>query len=207
MNKIILLAALAFNLSTSAYAASNLISNGGFESYSTSGLVGGHNFYTADAGSNAIDGWTIGGTSVDLIFGGSYGAVTGTSIDMLGSPGPGSLSQIFDTIAGQTYILTFDLSANTGSDNTPAAKALYVSLNDAQVAAYTGTSTITSESLSFTATSEHTTLSFASGPTGGSGAVLDNVAVAAVPEPETYAMLMAGIGLLGFMGRGKKRSA
>ena len=34
---------------------------------------------------------------------------------------------------------------------------------------------------------------------------IDNVTVAAVPEPETYAMLLAGLGLLGFVAR--RRSA
>ncbi len=33
---------------------------------------------------------------------------------------------------------------------------------------------------------------------------LDNVTVAAVPEPETYVMMLAGLGLMGFMVRRKK---
>ncbi|SFE72549.1 PEP-CTERM sorting domain-containing protein [Nitrosomonas sp. Nm166] len=36
------------------------------------------------------------------------------------------------------------------------------------------------------------------------GAVLDNVSVVAVPEPETYAMLLAGLGLLGFTALRRK---
>ncbi|MET3130923.1 hypothetical protein AAKU55_001181 [Oxalobacteraceae bacterium GrIS 1.11] len=32
---------------------------------------------------------------------------------------------------------------------------------------------------------------------------MDNLQIAAVPEPETYAMLLAGLGLLGFMARRK----
>jgi hypothetical protein len=34
---------------------------------------------------------------------------------------------------------------------------------------------------------------------------LDNVSVSAVPEPETYAMLMAGLGMLGFMSRRRQQ--
>lgn len=35
----------------------------------------------------------------------------------------------------------------------------------------------------------------------------DNLVYAPVPEPETYAMLLAGLGLLGFMARRRKESA
>lgn len=43
------------------------------------------------------------------------------------------------------------------------------------------------------------------GANGGSYAASLNVA--AVPEPETYAMLAAGLGLIGFMGRRKQKKA
>ena len=36
------------------------------------------------------------------------------------------------------------------------------------------------------------------------GSILANVDVAAVPEPETYAMLLAGLGLIGFSARRRK---
>ena len=35
---------------------------------------------------------------------------------------------------------------------------------------------------------------------------LNNVSIAAVPEPETYAMMMAGLGLVGFMARRRKQN-
>ena len=37
-------------------------------------------------------------------------------------------------------------------------------------------------------------------------AILDNVRIAAIPEPETYAMMLAGLGLLGFIARRRKQS-
>ena len=40
----------------------------------------------------------------------------------------------------------------------------------------------------------------------GVGEKLGNMSIAAVPEPETYAMMVAGLGLLGLMVRRKKQS-
>jgi hypothetical protein len=44
----------------------------------------------------------------------------------------------------------------------------------------------------------------ANGPQGGlyNGAI----SVAAVPEPETYAMLLAGLGVMGFIARRRNKS-
>ncbi len=63
----------------------------------------------------------------------------------------------------------------------------------------------TSKSLTFT-TSGNAVLSFAGQTTeGDSTAFIDNISVtAAVPEPETYAMLLAGLGLMGFIARRRK---
>jgi phospholipase/lecithinase/hemolysin len=44
-------------------------------------------------------------------------------------------------------------------------------------------------------------------PTAAGHAILGNAMVAAIPEPETYAMLLAGLGLLGFMARRRQRKA
>ena len=42
-------------------------------------------------------------------------------------------------------------------------------------------------------------------PTGGQYSILDNVSIAqAVPEPETYALMLAGLGLVGFVARRRK---
>lgn len=45
-------------------------------------------------------------------------------------------------------------------------------------------------------------------PTFSNSLTVDNVTVAAVvPEPETYAMMLAGLGALGFMSRRRKGAA
>ena len=187
MRKVIFVAFLAIPLFASA-TVTNLIQNGDFETYAPS-FSG---FSTVVAGSTALTDWTVGGTSIDVIKG-SYGAVTGNSIDMLGTPGPGSLSQTFATVSGQTYWLNFDLSANQVSGDS---KALTVNFGNT-VGNFVGNgATVTPETLMFTANSALSTVSFASANSGYSGAVIDNVVVSAVPEPETYAMLLAGLGLV-----------
>ena len=40
--------------------------------------------------------------------------------------------------------------------------------------------------------------------TSGYDIGLDNVSVTAVPEPETYALFIAGLGLMGFVARRRK---
>jgi choice-of-anchor C domain-containing protein len=192
MRKLILAAALATPFFAFA-APANLVTNGDFEAFTGGSFSG---FTTVSVGQTTLTGWTVGGASIDVI-NGNYGAISGNSIDMLGTPGPGSLSQSFSTIVGQAYKLSFDLSANMGGDNTPDKKALNVSFNDGAATTFTGTSTHASYYLDFVASTASTKLLFTSATSGYSGAVLDNVAVAAVPEPETYAMLLAGIGLIG----------
>jgi hypothetical protein len=44
------------------------------------------------------------------------------------------------------------------------------------------------------------------GAINGNSEWITGVAVAAVPEPETYAMFLAGLGLLGFTARKRKNT-
>lgn len=191
------LLAAAVSLAAFGAQANELVTNGSFESITGSNPVGGYR--VVNAGATDISGWTVGGTSVDII-NGAYGAISGNSIDMLGSPGPGSLSQTLSTVVGQTYVLSFDVSYNGGS-----YKDIGVSPAGGAQTFFTGASPFNHYTLQYTATSASTQLAFFS--TGGanySGAVLDNVSVAAVPEPETYAMLLAGLGLMGGIARRRR---
>ncbi len=61
------------------------------------------------------------------------------------------------------------------------------------------------ESFNFQASGGLTTLRFWNDQDANTHfAMLDNVSVTAVPEPETYAMMLAGLGALGFMARRRK---
>jgi choice-of-anchor C domain-containing protein len=191
------LLAAAISLTAFGAQANELVTNGSFESITGSNPVG--TYRKVNAGETDIVGWTVGGTSVDII-NSAYGAISGNSIDMLGSPGPGSLSQMLSTVVGQTYVLSFDLSYNGGT-----YKDIGVSLAGGAQTFFTGGSPFNHHTLQYTATSASTQLAFFStGDANYSGAVLDNVSVAAVPEPETYAMLLAGLGLMGGIARRRR---
>jgi len=178
-----------------------LITNGDFESYS--GGVFTNGFRTVNHGSSDLVGWTVGGNSVDVV-NGAYGAFTGNGIDILGSPGPGSLSQSFSSLVGQAYVLSFDLSRNGSS-----APNINVSFDGGAATQFLGGTSLAPAhyTMSYVATGASTSLAFSSIAGGSSGAVLDNVSVTAVPEPETYAMLLAGLGLVGWARRRQAKSA
>jgi choice-of-anchor C domain-containing protein len=191
-------------LAGAAQASSNLVTNGSFEAGSPQPGNGG--FATLGAGSTAMAGWTVTGDSVDWI-NGYWQASDGThSVDLNGL-GVGGVSQTITTVAGQTYLLTFDLSGNP--DSAIATRTLQVTAGDASdpfAFAMGGNSHGAmgwlGQSLTFKALSNSTTINFAS--TSGDnccwGPVLDNVSVSAmggVPEPATWALMLGGFSLAG----------
>lgn len=201
IKKLAAIAALAA-LAPLAHASSELIVNGGFES-AANAFSG--NFVTLGSG---LDGWTINAGTVDLIHsywqpaGGSY------SLDLNGGSA-GTISQSFATTVGGTYNVSFSLAGNHdgGGDKT-----ITVGVTDPHSFSFALAGSSRSamgwqtESFSFVATSALSTLTFAGNPANTYyGAALDNVSVtAAVPEPETYAMLLAGLGLVGAIARRRR---
>ena len=187
-------------LTPAAHASVELIHNGGFES--AGGFSGG--FETIGSG---LDGWTIGGT-VDLIntywtpASGSY------SLDLNGG-GAGSIWQSFATVVGRTYNVSFSLAGNPegGGDKffyaSVTAPVAFTFEIDGKTLANMGW---VRKSFSFVATSGTSTLSFVGDPYHSYyGAALDDISViAAVPEPATYGMLLAGLGMVGCWARRRK---
>lgn len=187
-------------LGPAAHASVELIHNGGFES--AGGFSGG--FETIGSG---LDGWTIGGT-VDLI--NTYWAPASGSYSLdLNGGGAGSISQSFATVVGQTYNVSFSLAGNPvgGGDKylsagVTAPHAYVVDINGKTLANMGWVR----QSFSFVATSGTSTLSFVGDPYNSYyGAALDDVSVvAAVPEPGTYGMLLAGLAMVGGLARRRK---
>jgi hypothetical protein len=137
----------------------------------------------------------------------------GGSVDLDGNS-VGAISQTFLGLAAGTYKVTFALSGNP--DGLPADKALEVSVNGLQAKDYgftsplggnTGIITYVPESYTFTWLGGNATLKFASLNAGDPfGAVIGDVAMSAVPEASTWAMMILGFAGVGFMAYRRKSS-
>ncbi|MEM9540272.1 MAG: choice-of-anchor C family protein [Cyanobacteria bacterium P01_E01_bin.42] len=169
---------------------SNLIANGGLES----GVNPGSSFKRFRIGYAGIDNWTIIGGTVDYI-GGTWQPSEGSrSLDLDGAEGSaGGIEQTFDTVPGQKYKVTFDLSGNY--IKRPAIKMMKVSAaGDSAEFTFDGTSNSKTDmgwqpqTWSFKATDSTTTLTLLSLNGSGFGAAVDNIAVTAIcskpPEPK-----------------------
>ena len=219
--KLLSAAAVASCLGMSA-AYANLIVDGGFETpignqfYVSYGAnhgspYGGTSFYSGSP-------WIINpSTSVDLVntqIGWGAAAFEGSQVlDLVGFGSFGEISQQFQTVLGQKYTLAFAFGNNPGSTSQAAADvSVFSGGNLLLTSVFHNTSaygnlhwdTFTRE---FTGTGQIATLTFSNTTGGGNGGILlDDVNVAAVPEPATWAMMILGFLGIGFIGYRRKFS-
>ena len=208
--KIAALAALA--TAGTANAATELVVNGSFENNVIS---------SSWAALSSVTGWTSsasGNSAFEIQKGATQGgqggfnpvAAAGTQYLELNAASLTSVSQSIATTAGGTYALSF---AYSGRPDTPGGASSLMNV-------YWGSTLLTPTALigntsgvwqtysqNVSALGSSTLLRFESiGPVSAPtyGSYLDNVSVmTAVPEPESYAMMLLGLGLLGFMARRK----
>ena len=174
------------SLVLSAPAHTLSFENGSFEQ-GVSNTGSGFTLYGGD--STSLPGWTVTGNSVDYL---NYYWVASNgskSLDLDGSLGEsGGVTQTFDTIAGKSYQVNFDLAGNPGGE--PTVKTLAVTApNFSQNYSFdvTGHSFSsmgwTTKSFIFTASGSSSTLGFTSTTGSGYGPALDNVTVTQTNVP------------------------
>ena len=226
MKPTLLALALAATLSASVAHASVPVANlidttygigaGSFElGVFTPRGAGSDNFQSLSGSATTMIGWTVGGVGVDWLSKPNYGASDGAHSVDLGwyTGGGGSVSINLPTLQGATYALSFEAAAvwptystytNTGTVSAGSLTANFAPAFSAENAF--ASQVFYTQNYQFIANSSNTVLTIAAATAGTSyGPVIDDVRVsfvsAPVPEPETYALMLAGLGLVGFAAR------
>lgn len=179
----LIIALLATAAAVPALAASNIVTNGSFETGNFSGWT-----QFGDTGFTGVAGYFLTNPSD-----GSYQSYFGP----VGSTG--GIVQSLSTVAGGTYEISFDMRADAGGQLFEASfgSATLLSGSFSSGVGYT------TYNYTVQATGASTDLRFATQHLP-SYYQLDNVivsSVASVPEPGTWAMLIAGFGMVGFASR------
>lgn len=233
LSSVALAASMALAIGTSAQAATNLLTNGSFETGPSANAQFGNGF-----GGQTVTGWN-GGDGYQIYFvGGTQNTTSATSqyatgleyfhpsFDTLSPDGgnfvaldgdstvAGSITQLVNGLEiGKVYTLTFDWAAgqliNRHGATTEQLQVTFggqtqtTNILSVPDAGFSGWNTVT---MNFTAGAASQTLTFLSlGTPDGLPpmAALDGVSLT-VPEPATWAMMLIGFGGLGAMIRRRR---
>ncbi|WAC72965.1 DUF642 domain-containing protein [Roseateles sp. SL47] len=202
MKRLIAATLIALPLAGFAATDDNLLVNGSFESNVL------RNGTWANFGS--IDGWTVGNKGVEVRDNISGSALDGQNFVELDSTGNSSISQSFATVAGYTYELSFSY-ANRPDNRGAASNGISWSVGSLSGTVGQNTSTSwATYTTTFVGTGDVMTLSFAGiGRSDSYGTSLDNVSVSVistVPEPQSYALMLAGLGTVTLLSRRRRRN-
>ena len=156
-----------------------------------------------------VGGWTVGDGTVDMVGTGFFEFYPGHGnyVDLDGSTGnAGVFSKELSLTGGVTYTASFLLGGSTRGDSNLVDVGFGSSL-----ASFTLLSAdpLGARSIAFTpGSSGNYSLSFANAGGDNLGAILDDVVVStpAIPEPETYALMLAGLGAVGFVARRRRKT-
>jgi len=208
MNKKILAALVAASAALSmggAAQAANLVVNGSFEDPGFALPMGSYCYLGGPYDCGSVNGWT-GGFPLMLSNSGPWGNPnTPDGNVLIGIQGTSFIQQTLNLAPG-TYKLSW-MDAGRGNYGGPTETyQVSVGGNVMSVESVNYGAGWTAKSLTFSATGA-TTLSFAGQTNYDATAFIDKVEVNAVPEPQTYAMLLGGLGLVGWAARRRARAA
>jgi hypothetical protein len=185
--------------SASVFAASPSLSNGSFESNS----VGGGYAY-----GNVAAGWSFTGGSGVSSNHTAWGGTTSSGSHFAFLQNTARIAQSFVSTSAFNYTFFFDNALRALYD---VGQTVVVQLDGNQIGTFTPTTSWSSVSVSAlnVGAGSHTLAFLGTNPTHASdtSAFIDNVSmsVSPVPEPETYALTLAGLGLLGSFARRRKQ--
>ncbi len=158
-----------------------------------------------------LTGWTWQGP-VQLISG-SPGMTAGTVIAGANSVligGSGQLSQSFEAIVGNTYNISMQHRTGAAGVSEMMLVSLGIGSSDMAPLQQFNTSsngTVLTQGISWTAKSTGLATFSIQGAGQNPGGVIDNILVnspvSAVPEPTALALMLVGLGIVGFMSRGR----
>ncbi|MYM87481.1 PEPxxWA-CTERM sorting domain-containing protein [Rugamonas sp. FT82W] len=192
-------ALVALLSSGSAFAAPvELVVNGSFEAN--------HQAAGTWANYNNLTGWTGGEHGIELRNNVAGVAADGVNFVELDTNKNSSMTQSVQTVLGQHYTLTFQFENRPGV--AISSQGLSVDWGGAEIAHVNNSLNGTWETRTYSLIGDGSAMKLkfiATGTSDSYGTSLDNVSLTtAVPEPETYAMLLAGLGLVGVAARRRK---
>lgn len=211
-------AALALVLGVTAGTAAaspNLVVNGSFEDISANPGVQqlANNTWQVF---NSLPGWTtFSGAGIEVrrnVAGVAQDGVQFVELDSHGANPNSTMQQMLSTVSGQSYTLSFWYSPRPNTANFPATtNNIAVLWNGSTLLPTLGGTNNTGShhwqqySYSVIGTGTDSLRFAAFGAQDTYGGSLDNISVTAVPEPETYALLLAGLGFMGGVARRRKQ--
>ncbi len=172
----------------------NLINNGSFEANAV-----GNGSYTIVS---SVAGWTVGPNGLEIRNNVAGSAFSGGNYVELDTTGNSWISQTLNTVMGATYTLSFSY-ANRPDFRSVASNGIDWSIGSLNgLVGNNATTTWQTYTTTFTGTGSPMTLRFAAaGLSDSYGTSLDNISVSAVPEPQSLALLLAGLGVMGVVVR------